>query len=179
MLGLSLAEYNIFTNPTEGNINQLMLKAGKNALLRNPCFAFQSLVKGMNENPIWRRFSEPHITAWFALNQPSPEKLIKCLLVTEENKQEGKVVTWLHRYIRGCSKNQLHKLVRFITGAVSITPTVIIKVTFVDQMVTSLLPGSKTCIKILYVPRQYFSFTNLISNFDFYFDSKSTWSVHD
>ena len=172
-----LSDYSIFSTPTKENINQLSIKAGKAALIRSPCFAMQSLIKGMGH--FWVKLSKSQFDTIYSCTSPQPEAIIQSLTVNEETKQESKVLTWFHRFIRTCSQQELIRLVRFITGSSMITPNSNIKLQFVDQSASHLRPLAKTCFKIFFLPRQYQSFTQLSDNLNAFIGNPDLWSVHD
>lgn len=166
-------DLNIFSQVTKQNIDKLILKAGKTALLRNPCFAMQNLVKGMTSEIFFKKISYQHFKSLYDLTRPNAKRVINSLSF------EGKIVTWVCRYIRSLTAPRLETFLRFITGVSSITPSTRIKVEFVDQSVDCLRPLSKTCFKIFIVGRQYFSFTQLHANFNLYINNPENWSVQD
>ena len=110
---------------------------------------------------------------------PTHERLINCLEPCECNALDQKITTWFHRYIRSCSNEQLEKLLRFITASSSLPCDTKIKIQFVNQPPKYLRPHAQTCFKILLIPRQYASFTQLYENFNFYMAHSEYWGVHD
>ena len=89
--------------------------------------------------------------------------------------KDGKVTTWLNRYIRNYSKHGLLQFIRFVTGSSNFSPNTHIKLKFVDQTQPHLSPFSNTCFKILILPRQYTSFTHLKDNIDTYLSNEENW----
>lgn len=172
-----LSDYSIFTVPTKSNIIDLCKQSGKIALIKNPRFAMQSLIKGMGT--FWNKISDEQIDALYFSASPKPENIIKNLITNETTKQESKIVTWLHRYIRCCNKEDLATFLRFITGSTVFTPSTYIKLEFVDQPLNYLHPQTQTCFKILLLPRQYSSFTMLKDNIKEYMDRREHWVLHD
>ena len=100
-------ELNIFSQVTKQNIDKLILKAGKTALLRNPCFAMQNLVKGMTTKIFFKKISFLHFKSLYELTRPSAKRVIDSLKIEEKGKQEGKIVTWICRYIRSLTAPKL------------------------------------------------------------------------
>lgn len=172
-----LSEYSIFETLNQNNALSLVAKAAKVALIKLPCFSFQSLVKGMGS--FWRSVTEDMFASIFDCMVPSEEDLISCITPNECNQKDQKITTWLHRYIRSCTKIELFQLVRFITGSASFPPKTSVKLEFTDQPINHLRPLSKTCFKILILPRQYLSFTHLSDNLNLYLNNKENWNVHD
>ena len=126
-----------------------------------------------------KKISFQHFKSLYELTRPSAKRVIDSLKIEEKSKQEGKIVTWICRYIRSLTAPKLEAFLRFITGVSSITPSTKIKVEFVDQSVDCLRPLSKTCFKIFIVGRQYLSFTQLQANFNLYINNPENWSVQD
>lgn len=172
-----LSEYGIFDQPSAGNINSLILKAAKSALIRLPCFSFQAITKGMGM--VWKKFNPSLLDALYEVTVPSAEKLIECMAPNEVTSKDGKVTTWLHRYIRSCTEKQLKTFIRFVTGSPNLPYGTTVKVEYVDQTRDHLRPIVKTCFKILILARQYMSFTELTENLDFHTSNEANWNVHD
>jgi len=172
-----LSDFKIFASPTPENVFNLMIKAGRAALIKNTCYPMQSFVKGLGN--FWSKVTPDQFDALYYCTIPTADGVIGNLIVLEQTNQEGKIVTWLHRYIRSCTKDKLAKFLRFITGCEAFAPNSFIKLEFVDQPVEHLRPLSQTCFKILILSRQYSSFTQLSDNIDSYIENSENWVVHD
>ena len=157
-----LFDFNIFSRPSKENLNDVLAKAGKTALVKNPLFSMKSIIKGMG--PFWNKLSKEMFYSLFTSTELTAQKLIDSFTCIEQSNQESKVITWLHRFVRCCETNQLFKILRFITGASVYVPEMNIKVEFIDQAYFPLSPRAHTCFKILILPRQYRSFTELEDN---------------
>ena len=105
------SEYSIFQKPSYDNIESLLLKSAKIALLRLPCFSIQSIIKGMGN--FRKKMNSDMFDAIYECCTPTAENIIRNLESNEVNKQDQKVTTWLHRYIRSFSKDALVRFVRF------------------------------------------------------------------
>ena len=130
----------MFTNPTRSNVDTLMEKAAKVALIKGPHFSLQSLVRSMGN--FWEKLDVSLFDALYGVS-------LNC---HETSNNYTKIVTWLHRYIRNLSKTSLSTFVQFITGSGNLLPDTSIKVEFINQPLDHARPTSKTCFKILYVP---------------------------
>ena len=172
-----LCDHNIFDLPKPSNIMSLVLKASKKALIRDTAFSFQHLIEGLGL--FWKKISTEMIDALYQLTVPSSSALIDNIEATKVNAQDQKVTTWLHRYLRSCTKDELVLFVRFVTGSNCYDPNTKIKVEYVNQPPDHLRPASKTCFKILILPRQYASFTRLRENLKFYISNTGNWNVYD
>ena len=170
------SEYSIFASPTSHNVRGMVIKAANIALIRQPCFAMQLLVQGMGS--FWNKTNVNQIDALYQLTTPTADEIISILDPEETCKKDQQVTTWLHRYVRSSSPDELQRFVRFITGSEMMIPGSKIKIEFVDQSEECLHPLTKTCFKILIVPRQYKSFFELRDNLNFYVNQGS-WEVHD
>ena len=136
-----------------------------------------AIIRGMGFS--WKKLSQPIINSLFESLTPTHERLINCLEPCECNAQDQKIITWFHRYIHSCLKQQLEQLVRFITASSSLPCDTKTKIQFVNQPPKSLRPHAQTCFKILLIPRQYVSFTQLYENFNFYMVHSDYLGVHD
>ena len=172
-----LLEYGITNAPTKENIHQLMLKAGNVALIRNSNYAFKKIIEGMGT--FWTRISKKMFVSLYLVTKPTPENIIQSIESEYSSPKDGKITTWLHRYIRGLSNEKLILFLRFVTASSTIQPKLIIQLRFVDQNPGCLRPTSMTCFKILTLPRQYCSFSELCRNMDYYLSNKDHWAVHD
>ena len=148
-----LTEYSVFTKPTRSNVDTLLEKAAKVALIKGPHFSLQSLVRGMGK--FWEKLDVSLFDALYGVIIPTSEKVIASLTCHETSNHDAKIVTWLHRYIRNLSKTSLSTFVQFITGSGNLLPDTSIKVEFVNQPLDHARLISKTRFKLLYLPRQY------------------------
>lgn len=110
---------------------------------------------------------------------PTAVDVIDSIQVAEKSQHEQRLTTWVHRYIRSCSQSDLCFFLRFITGSKSFIPKTVIKLEYANQPPDHLRPNSKTCFKILTLPRQYSSFTQLRENFSLHMGNTDNWYLHD
>ena len=89
----------------------------------------------------------------YLVTKPTPENIIESIESEYSSPKDGKITTWLHRYIRGLSNEKLILFLRFVTASSTIQPKLIIQLRFVDQNPGCLRPISMTCFKILNLPR--------------------------
>jgi len=172
-----LSESRVYANPTKANIMELCARAAEVTLVRLPFVGMQSLVNGMGG--FWKKITPDMFDALFSAIKPTPEKVIDSLDVNEICSQDGKITTFLHRYIRSCSQSELETLIRFITGTTCLPPNTVIKVQFISTTHAYLYPQSSTCFKILNLPKNYSSFAQFRENFRAYLSDESLWIIHD
>ena len=127
----------------------------------------------------WKKIDAAMFDALYECTKSTPESLIANIASNETIAKDQKITTWFHRFIRSCTEDELHALVRFVTGSVTLMPNSSIKLMFVDQSPDHLRPISQTCFRILILPRQYALFTEMKSNLRMYLNNKNTWNVHD
>ena len=72
-----LTEYSVFTKPTRSNVDSLLEKAAKVALIKGPHFSLQSLVRGMGN--FWEKLDVSLFDALYGVIIPTPEKIIASL----------------------------------------------------------------------------------------------------
>ena len=128
-----LSDAGIAARPTKDNIEGLLMKAAKTTLIKNRCFGMQKLVKGLRS--FWNHVTIDSFDAVFSRTIPTSDGVIESFSSLENTKQEGKI-TWLHRYVRCCSQEELVRFVRFVTGSSLFIPNTVIKVEFVDQQIS-------------------------------------------
>ena len=172
-----LSEYSIFTQLTPDNVMSLMEKAAKVALVHKPYFAMKTLLDGMG--CFWNKVCSKMFESIYLCAIPNAEIVIENIIANEVCPQDQNITTWTHRYIRSCSSEELLRFLRFVTGSTNFPPNTTIKIEFVDQPQTHLRPYAKTCFKILIMPRQYASFTQLSENLNFHISHPSNWAVYD
>ena len=156
-------DLSVTSKPTKENITGLIYQAGKEALVRRPHFSLQSVARGMGH--FWKKTGPVMIDAIYSNLNPTPAKLIKCFDYTESTAHEGMLITWLCRFIRCCTDDELRRFLRLLTGAEVLSPKAKLKVIFVDLNRDHIRPQSKTCFGILYLARQYLSFSDMKNNF--------------
>ena len=172
-----LSESRIYAEPTKQNIMTLLQRAAEMTLIRMPFLAMQSLVNGMGK--FWKQTTPQMFDAIFSWTKPNAEKVIKSLEVTETCQQDAKVTTFLHRYIRSCSDEELETFVRFITGTTCLSPDDIIKVQYINHSHDYIYPKAETCFKILNLSRNYNSFAQFRENLQKCMSNEKLWSIHD
>ena len=82
----------------------LLAKAAKIALVKL-CFAMQGLTRGMD--PFWGKLEENLFDSIYDCPITSSAKVTESVDAVERSAKDGKVTTWLNRYIRNCSKHLL------------------------------------------------------------------------
>ena len=154
-----LSEHKIFTKPNPANIMQLCITAANVCLIRLPMFAMQTLSKNMGS--FWSKLSESMFDSIYQCTVPTTESVIESINAVETQQYDQQITTWLHRFLRSSNEEEIFLFLRFITGSTTLLPGDIIKVQYIDQPEDFLRPTAATCFKILYLPRQYHSFTSL------------------
>ena len=172
-----LSEYKIFVNPCKENIEKLCFTAANVALIRLPCFAFFGIVNGMGN--FWKEVSKEMFLSIYSCIIPSNQAVLDCFQPNEVQQVDQKIFTWLCRFIRSCNQSELCSFVRYITGSSNLWPGEVIRVEFIDQPSAHLRPMSQTCFKILQLPRQYVTFTQLSTNISRYINNDEFWAIHD
>lgn len=170
-------EYKIFAVPTEMNIKKLTIDAANVALVRQPYFLVKSLVHEMN---IFKDMGPDLFSQIFALQMVNAEKLIVSLNNEANSNHEEKIMNWLIRYLRNCTHEQVLEILQFITGSCALVIGEQIKVRYVSLTDTQLRPTSQTCFKILYLPRQIASYSELAKIFKTFIHNNDTcWTLYD
>ena len=105
-----LTEYLVFTKPTRSNVDSLLEKAAKIALIKGPHFSLQSLVRGIGN--FLEKLDVSLFHAQYGVIIPTSEKVIANLTCNETSSHHAKIITWLHRYIRNLGKTSLSTFIQ-------------------------------------------------------------------
>ena len=135
------------------------------------------LIEGMGS--FWQKISSEMIDSLYQSLHIDKDTLIDCTHANETCAMDQNITTWLHRFIRSCSPEDLLLFLRFTTGSACFIPHMYIKLDFVNQPQSHMHPLAKTCFKILLLPRQYSSFSELQTNLNFFLRKCDQWQVHD
>lgn len=172
-----LSEYKVFDKPTNANIKSLCIRAANIALIRLPNFSLTCIVNGMGN--FWKNISRAEFKSIYRCVIPTPEKVINAISTNEVQQVDQKITTWLHRFIRSCCHDDLLCFMQYITGSCNLWPSDILKVEFVDQPVDHLRPMTQTCFKVLQLPRQYVSFSQMSENIKKFIKTDEFWVIQD
>ena len=172
-----LMDSRIYTKPTKDNIYELCIRAAEMILIRYPSSSVKALVDGMGA--FWKSVSCHMFMSLYKVTTPNADTVIAALNVEELCAQDGKLTTYLHRYIRACSEKGIETFLRFVTGSASLVPGDVIKVQFITQSHSILCPRSQTCFKILTLPRNYTSFQHMQNTLDKFFQNEDWWTIQD
>ena len=171
------SECRIYRVPNKENIRDICAQAGNTCLIKQPFFVFKSLVKGMGS--FWNRVDVQCFDSMLCLMKPNAEKIITCMEIEENCSQDGILTTYLHRFLRSVSENDLAMFLRFTTGSSYVTEDDIFKVQYFNPVHSYLAPKAATCFKILMLPRGYSSFSKFRDSFLVYLSDKGSWIMHD
>ena len=172
-----LSESRVFANPSKDNVYDLCKKAAHTTLVKLPFCSMKCLVGGMGS--FWTHTTEDMLNTIFSEMIATPEKVISALQCVEMCHQDATITTFLHRFIRSASRNELDAFLRFSTGCTSLIPGEIIKVTYFNQTHSYLAPTVATCFKIINIPRGYSSFAQFRENILLYLSNNHSWSIDD
>lgn len=75
----------------------------------------------------WKKIDAAMFDALYECTKSTPESLIANIASNETTAKDQKITTWFHRFIRSCTEDVLHALVRFVTGSVTLMPNSSIK----------------------------------------------------
>lgn len=171
------ADYNITTLPTKENLMSIILDAARLTLVSKPLFFITNLKKGMG--CFWDTVTAAEIRSLYELSIPTPERVLNALSFKESSETDVKIGRWLTRFVRGANEMMLRRLVQFCTSLPMLLPQRQIGVAFVDQPPNHLRPIGATCFKMLKLPRQYVSFSQLQGNLEFYLTNTHVWNLSE
>ena len=90
----------MFHQPIPSNILSFLAKAVKIALFKLPSFAMQGLTRGMDL--IWEKLEKNIFDLIYDCTIPISATVIESIDAIECSAKDGKVTTWLNRFIRNC-----------------------------------------------------------------------------
>ena len=160
-----LSESSVYDLPTRKNLDEIVVKAAKTSLIKKPAWSFQAIIEGMGS--FWKNVTPEMIDSLYEISLPTSQKILDSLDEDENSPQDGRISTWLRRYIRSSNQQKLKCFMRFISGSEVLLPNSVIKVVFENQPNDHLRPRTQTCFKILILGRQYSNFYEFEKNFDF------------
>ena len=172
-----VSEFDVRVLPTPVNITPVITEVAKYELIHKPYIALKKITETMPQ--FWNNISRAHIHAMYQLTYPSKENVLNILSSTPADISEEKVFRWLLRYIKGSDSDVLLNLVRFVTASGVIIPGDYISVRYEQMPLLAMRPKSKTCFKILTLPKSYTTFRNMKDNLDFYLRNPSEWDLED
>ena len=140
-------------------------------------FSMLALIKGLKSFQFWCDLSEQEFDALYSLSIPTPERVIGLLESDPQSPHESKILSWLHRYLR--STTILRKFLQFVTGTDSLHKPGNINVKFFSSNAAEPMPRPQTCFRILNVPKNYTSLTQLTDMFDAALKNPEAWQVED
>ena len=92
---------------------------------------------------------------------------------------EEKAFDYLNRYIDESDKQILETFLRFCSGSTIIIPEIKNLVTSNNMSEIEARPVSKTCMKMLTIPRSMSSFHAFKTKLDFYLHHTELWCLED
>ena len=172
-----LSEFEVHVLPTPSNITSTIIQVAKSELIHKPYIALKKIQETMPQ--FWNTISRAHIKAMYQLTCPSRENVLRVLSSTPADSTEAKVFRWLCRYVKESDGDVLLNLVRFVTASSVVIPGEYISVRYEPMPLLAMRPKSKTCFKILVLPKSYNTFRNMKDNLDFYLRNQSEWDLED
>ena len=99
--------------------------AAKVTLIQNHYFSIKSI-------SFWKKLTSEIIESLYICTIP----IANIIINIEANgtcARDQKIMIWVHRFIRNCSKSELQSLICFITGATNLPPNTVIKLEYTEQ----------------------------------------------
>jgi hypothetical protein len=172
-----LNDFNIVSLPSKDNLLSLIINAAQLTIISKPLFLITNIKEGLGQ--FWDEVTPGEIRSIYELSVPTAERLLSALSFNVANETESKIARWLERFIRNSGEDMLRRLVRYCTSLPMLLPNKSIGVAFVDQSPNHLHPVGAACFKILKLPRQYMSYSQLKENLDFYLANSHLWNMSE
>ena len=170
-----LSESSVYDLPTRKNLDEIVVKAAKTSLIKKPAWSFQAIIEGMGS--FWKNVTPEMIDSLYEISLPTSQKILDSLDEDENSPQDGRISTWLRRYIRSSNQQKLKCFMRFISGSEVLLPNSVIKVVFENQPNDHLRPRTQTCFKILILGRQYSNFYKFEKKIYFYLMNNNVYTM--
>ena len=146
-----LSKFAIRANLTKNNIRNLVVRAAKSELITKSCAAFNTFKELRN---CFKIFTGNHLKSSYDLAKPTSSKVLNYInFPVAIDSYEEKAFEHQRRYIDECDNQTLEAFLRFCSGSSIIIPGRNIHVTSKNIGEMEPRPISKTCVKILTVPR--------------------------
>jgi len=162
--------------PSAINTYECLLSVAKLALIAQPMFATSLLQKGLCCYPLlWDGVTEELVLQLLEQYSASPEKLTEMITYNHSDDAilrslEERAKGFLTRYICGCSKGNLKKLLRFwISSDILCIDNLTVAFNSLDGC--QRRPIANTCAATLQVSRMYLTYSELETNFNIVLDS--------
>lgn len=172
-----LEDYNIRDMPSRNNIQTIVLQVAHNELVTKPYMCLLNIRKGMAS--FWDNVSEEEIQSMYDSCQPTARRIISSLKCSPSDTKEAQVLRWLTRYLKASTDVILSNFMRFCSGTDVIVPGTTISLKFNVMPPAALRPMARTCFRVLKLPKNYESFTQMRSNLDTYIGDPSSWDLKD
>ena len=144
-----------------------MLEAAKNVFIQEPYFTLKSIQTGLGE--FWKPVTLTQIDYLWNMMAPTPLNILSNMDFTGfKSHAEERVASYLQCHINSSSPYNL-----------TVDHNEKIKVEDVNQDSTCLNIASKTCFKILYIPRQIDSFNLFKTICDGSLQNPEAWRLDD
>ena len=114
------------------------------------------------------------------MTAPTPLNILSNMDFTGfKSRAEERVASYLQRYMNSSSPYNLELLLQLCTGCTTVYHNEKVKLEYVNQDSTYLNIASKTCFKILYIPRQIDSFNLFKTICDGNLQNVDAWRLND
>ena len=164
--------------PNASNINTLVLEAAKTVFVRKPFFLLEKIKIGLGS--FWTGICSAEIDSLYESFHVDNETVFNYFdFNTAITPTEERVSSYLQRWLRNATTNLLSLLLEFSTGSAIMSQGEVIKLIYVNRDPRHLKIGSKACFRILYLPRQYDSFSQFKKIVDEILQNPASWAMCD
>lgn len=173
-----ISTYGGYEIPQPANIRQAIIDIAKLNMTVIPFVPIARIKMGMDCYPLlWQGASESLILNIMDKFKPTAQKVVDLLSYSASDDPtllmlEERVKTYLERYIRSLSDQQLLAFLRFWTSSDTLCFSKL-NVTFNSNEGISRRPIANTCDAVLHVSRMYFSVDEFMQDFNVYLNDDS------
>ena len=172
-----LKDYAIRQMPSQDNIHTIILQVAKNELIAKPYMCLMNIRRGMGS--FWDDITTEEVNSLYQLSHPTPQRIISNLVCTQPDTKEVPILRWLNRNLTASSEAILSHFLRFCTGTDVIVPDRAISIRMETMPPTAMRPMAQTCFRLLRIPKNYESFSQMRTKLDVYLSDTSVWDMKD
>lgn len=175
------SDYQVTKKPLASNLKATLVRVAKNEMLSKPAMAMDGMRDGLLEGDfenLWKCSKEDVMNVYNEM-QLTPQRVISMLSEdpsTHLHKSRLQILSYLKKYIRCLSRNELARFLRYVTGT-PIPVVVSVQVMFhVNELGSLPHPLTHTCAASIDLPDSgYASFNDFRVQMDALLHNELAW----
>ena len=173
-----LLDCGLNSSPNVSNFTTLLKEAAKNVFIKKTFFIRKKIQLGLGA--YWGGIKIEEIDALWDTYKPSNKNKMNCFEFDfDTTPGEDEVLSYFKRYLRNSTEEFLTLLLQFCTGNSTVDVCEKIKISFKHQDSRNQFIASKTCFKILYLPKTVNSFSSFKRILEETLKNQAYWTMED